>query len=81
MEVTQDNMFKLKDMKAARLWMLPPAAMVVATELFWEDKLAHPQWPHIFAVPHFMTHMWRKNLGKLAGVLFTVPAGVPKLNR
>ncbi len=24
-----------------------------------------------------MTHMWRKNLGKDADVLFTVPVGVP----
>ena len=76
MEVIQDNMFELKDMKAARLWMLPPAAMEVATELFGEDKLAHPQWPHIFVVPRCMTHMWRRNLGKSAGVLFTVSAGV-----
>ena len=51
MEVTQDNMFELKDMKAARLWMLPPAAMEVAIKLLWEDKLAHPQWPHVFVVP------------------------------
>ena len=76
-EVTQENMFELKDVKAARLWMLPPAAMEVAIELLWEDKLAHPQWPHIFVVPRFMTHMWRRNLGKSADVLFTVPAGVP----
>ena len=76
-EVTQDNMFELKDMKAARLWMLPPAAMEVAIELLWEDKLAHPQWPHVFVVPRFMTHMWRRNLGKSADVLFTVPARVP----
>ena len=76
-EVTQDNMFELKDMKAARLWMLPPAAMEVAIELLWEDKLAHPQWPHVFVVPRFMTHLWRRNLGKSADILFTVPAGVP----
>ena len=50
-EVTQDNMFELKDMKAARLWMLPPAAMEVAIELLWEDKLAHPQWPHVLWYP------------------------------
>ena len=37
-------MIELKNMKAARLWMLPPAAMEVAIELLWEDKLAHPQW-------------------------------------
>ncbi len=39
--------------------------------------MAHPQWPHIFVVPCFMTHMWRRNLGKLVDVLFTVPSGVP----
>jgi len=54
-EVNQDNMLELKDMKAAWLWMLPPAAMEVAIELLWEDKLAHPLWPHVFVVPHFMT--------------------------
>jgi hypothetical protein len=56
-EVTQDNMFELKNVKAARLWMLPPAVMEVAIELLWEDKLAHPQWPHVFVAPRFMTHM------------------------
>ena len=55
----------------------PPAAMEVAIELLWEDKLAHPQWPHVFVVPCFMTHMWRRDLGKSADILFTVPVGVP----
>ncbi len=56
-EVNQNNMFELKDVRVARLWMLPPVAMEVAIELLWEDKLAHPQWPHKFVVPCFMTHM------------------------
>ncbi len=77
MEVTSENMFELKDTRAARLWMLPPAAMEVAIKLLWEDRLAHPQWPHVFVVPRLMTHMWRRNLGKTADVLFTVPVGVP----
>ncbi len=52
MEVTQDNMFKLKDMKAARLWMLPPAAMEVATELFGRTSWHTPSgliflWCHV----------------------------------
>ncbi len=51
--------------------------MEVAVELLWEDKLAHPQWPHVFVVPRFMTHMWRRDLGKNADILFTVPARVP----
>ena len=32
-KVTQDNMFELKNVKVARLWMLPPAVMEVAIEL------------------------------------------------
>jgi hypothetical protein len=56
-EIDQNTMFELKDVKAARLWMLPPPAMEVAIELLWEDKLAHPQRPHVFVVPRFMTHM------------------------
>ena len=76
-EIDHTNMFELKEVKAARLWMLPPAAMEVAIELLWEDKLAHPQWPHVFVVPRLMAHMWRRDLGKNADILFTVPAGVP----
>ena len=74
-EVNQNNMFELKNMKVARLWMLPPAAMEVAMELFWEDKLAPPQGLHIFVVPCLMTHLWRRNLGKFADMLFTVQWG------
>jgi hypothetical protein len=76
-QVTKDNMFELRDLKAARLWMLPPSAMEVALELLCEDRLAHPQWPHVFVVPRLMTHMWRKDLMKNADLLFTVPAQVP----
>jgi hypothetical protein len=76
-EINQSNMFELKEVKAARLWMPPPAAMEVAIELLWEDKLAHPQWPHVFVVPLFMMHMWRRDLGKNADILFTVLAGTP----
>ena len=54
-EVTKDNMFELKDLEVARLWLLPPAAMEVALELFCDDQLAHPQWPHVFVIPRLMT--------------------------
>lgn len=69
-------MFELKDLKAARLWLVAPAVMETTLELFGDDRLAHPQWPHLFVIPRLMTHMWRKSLGKDADVLFTVPAGV-----
>jgi hypothetical protein len=75
--ITKDNMFELRDLKAARLWMMPPAAMEVVLELLCEDRLAHPQWPHVFVVPRLMTHLWRKDLMKNADLLFTVPAQVP----
>ena len=75
-QVTKDTMFELRDLKAAWLWMLPPSAMEVALELLCEDCLAHPQWPHVFVVPHLMTHLWCKDLTKNADLLFTVPAQV-----
>ncbi|KAL3777809.1 hypothetical protein ACHAW5_001787 [Stephanodiscus triporus] len=78
--ITKDNMFELRDLQAARLWILPPATMEVVMELLCEDRLAHPQWPHVFAVPRLMTHFWRKDLMKNADLLFTVPAGVPFWN-
>jgi hypothetical protein len=61
--ITKDNMFELKNLQAARLWMLPPAAMEVVMELLCKDRLAHPQW-------HLMTHFWRKDLMKNADLLF-----------
>jgi hypothetical protein len=74
-EVTAETMFELKDLKTARLWLVAPAVMETALELFCEDRMAHPQWPHVFVIPRLMTHMWRKDLGKDADVLFTIPAG------
>jgi hypothetical protein len=74
--IDKDIMFELQDLKEARLWMPPPALMEVASELLSEDRLAHPQWPHVFVVPCLMTQLWRKNLMKGDDVLFTVPADV-----
>jgi hypothetical protein len=66
-------MFQLKNVKAARLWMLPPAVMEVAIELLWEDKLAHPQWPHVFVVPV------EEGLGTKRGHTFHCVGGRPFL--
>jgi hypothetical protein len=46
-------------------------------ELLCIDRLTHPQWPHVFVVPHLMTHLWRKDLMKNVDLFFTVPAQVP----
>ena len=69
-------MFELRDIKAARLWMLPPSAMEVTLELLCEDHLTHPQWSHVFVVPRLMTHLCRKDLMKNAYLLFAVPTQV-----
>ncbi len=76
-EINHDNMFELKDIKAARLWLPPPAAMEVAIKLLWEDKLAHPRWPHVFVVLRFMTHMWRRDLGKMQKFFSLCQRGSP----
>jgi hypothetical protein len=70
-------MFELRDLKTARLWMMPLATMEVVLELLCKDCLAIPQWPHVFVVPCLMTHLLRKDLMKNADLLFTVPAQVP----
>ncbi len=75
--ITKDNMFELRDLKAARLWIMPPAAMEVVLELLCKDCLAHPQWTHVFVVPCLMIHLWGKDLMKNADLLFTVPEQVP----
>ena len=56
-EVTGESMFELKNPRAPRLWMLPPALMETGLELFGDDRLAHPEWGHVFVVPRLMTHL------------------------
>ena len=50
-EVTPETMIELKDMQAARLWVMAPAVMETALELFGNDRFAHPKWPHAFVIP------------------------------
>jgi hypothetical protein len=43
--ITKDDMFELRDLKAARLWLMPLAVMEVVLELLCKDCLAHPSGP------------------------------------
>ena len=74
-DVTKDKMFELPSLEADRLWMLAPAAMETAMELFNEGRIAHSWNAHVFAIPRIMTHLWRKNLGKDADLIFSVAPG------
>lgn len=49
--------------------------METVVELFNEDRLMHPRIPHVFLIPRLMTHLWRKQLGKDADLMFAVRAG------
>jgi hypothetical protein len=59
------------------LWMPPPAGMEVALECLAEARHKRPHVAHVVVAPRLMTHMWRKQIGKDADLLFTVPVGVP----
>ena len=73
--ITKDNMFELNKVSGTRIWIFPPAAMETVIECFNEDRVAHPENAHVFAIPRLMTHLWQKNLNKDADVLFPVEAG------
>ena len=59
------------------LWSPPPAAMAVALEMLGEAIHKRPHVTHVVVAPRLMTHLWRKQLGKDADVMFTVPVGTP----
>jgi hypothetical protein len=73
--LTPTNWFTLSEITQPRLWMPPPAAMSTVLELFNDDRLARPHFPHVFVVPRLMTHLWRKQLSKDADLIFTVSCG------
>jgi hypothetical protein len=57
------------------LWAPPPAAAQVAMEQLSFARLKRPSLAHIFICPRLMTHLWRKQLYKVADVVFTLDAG------
>ena len=69
--------FRLHEIPGHRLWVPPPAAMTAVMECFTEDHLVNPHLAHVFVIPRFMTHLWRKHLFKDADLKFYVQAGAP----
>ena len=61
--------------KGIYVWAPPPAAAAVAVEMFAEARLKRTEGTHIFVVPRLMTHLWRKQLGKDADLMFDIPVG------
>lgn len=59
------------------IWAPPPCLARVALDELCEVKHMFPKSKHVFVCPALMTGLWRKDLGKLADVVFSVSAGHP----
>jgi hypothetical protein len=57
------------------IWVPPPAVADAALEQLCEARHTRPWNAHIFVCPLLMTSRWRKQLAKLADVMFVVPVG------
>jgi hypothetical protein len=57
------------------VWSPPPAAADVAIEQLAYSIHKRPQHTHVVLVPRLMTARWRKLLGKVCNLIFTVPIG------
>jgi hypothetical protein len=57
------------------VWSLPPAAAKAALEQLGRVTHKRPHNMHVVLVPRLMTASWRRQLGKLCPLLFTVPSG------
>ena len=73
--LTPVDWFTLYEIKQPRLWCPPPAAMETVVKLFSNNRLVHPNIPHVFCVPRLMTHLWQKALSKDGDLMFTVAVG------
>jgi hypothetical protein len=57
------------------LWDPPPAAAKFAVEELRKARLKRQSSTHIFVCPRLMTPSWRKQLSRVADVVFEIPAG------
>lgn len=57
------------------LWAPPPTAAATALQELNISRHKRPTLGHLFVCPRLFTHKWRKQLFKLADVVFEVPAG------
>ena len=67
--------FEMHTQDRPRLWTPPPAAIETVVEVFNEYHLAHPNIPHVFAIPRLMNNLWIRQLSKDADVLLTINVG------
>ena len=63
--------------KGSFLWSPPPAAARAALDELGVARHKRSQCVHIVVIPRLFTAIWRKTLGKMADLLFTLPCGHP----
>ena len=59
------------------VWTPPPAAARPALDVLSTARHKRPSCMHIVVIPRLFTVLWRKFLGKLADLVFTLPCGHP----
>ena len=57
------------------VWVPPPAGADVALEQLAYSIHKRPQHIHVVLIPRLLTARWRKLLGKICNLVFTVPLG------
>jgi hypothetical protein len=57
------------------VWEPPPAAAQFAVEELRKARLKRQASTHIFVCPRLMTPLWKRQLSKVADVVFEIPAG------
>ena len=55
------------------VWNPAPAIADVAVDLLCDSYHIRPDNSHIFVCPALMSNRWRKKLGKIADIVFTIP--------
>ena len=78
--ITKDNMFELRDLKAARLGMMPPAAMEVVLELLCEDPFSQPPVAPCVCCSPFDDTSLEEGLDEERGPSFHSPSTSPILD-
>jgi hypothetical protein len=62
---------------ACHVWTPPPSAAEVALEQLAAATHKRPNQHHIVIIPRLYTSHWRRLLGKICDLVFTVPLGTP----
>ena len=57
------------------IWAPPPAAADAALDQLCDVKLIRPRTAHMFVCPALMSYRWRRKLGKVCDLVFTLPKG------